>query len=60
MAINNVVVRYNGGFLPGISLLTQAPIFVWFDRTIIVYYYYPFNYVVCYIVLCFVMFGGPA
>ena len=40
MAIN-VIVQYNGGFLPEISLLTQAPVFVWFDdTTIIVYYYY--------------------
>ena len=38
MAIN-VFVQYNGGFLPDILLLTQAPIFVWFDGTIIVYYY---------------------
>ena len=44
MAID-VSVQYNGGFLPGIILLTQAPIFVWFDRTVIVSYYYPFKYV---------------
>ena len=25
----NVSVQYNGGFLPGILLLTQVPIFVW-------------------------------
>ena len=31
----NVIVQYNGGFLPNILLLTQAPIFVWFDGTII-------------------------
>ena len=30
----NVIVQYNGGFLPDILLLTQAPIFVWFDDTI--------------------------
>ena len=60
MAIN-VFVQYNDGFLPDILLLllTQAPIFVWFDGTLIVYYYYPFNYVL-YVVFCFVMFGGPA
>ena len=52
MAINNVVVQYNGGFLTDILVLTQAPIFVWFDGTIIVYHYYPFN--------CFVMFSGSA
>ena len=28
-----------------ILLLTQAPIVVWFDGIIIVYYYYRFNYV---------------
>ena len=44
MAIN-LVVQYDGRFLPDILLLTQAPIFVWFDGTIIVYYYYPLNYV---------------
>ena len=55
MAIN-VIVQYNGGFLPDILLLTQAPIFVWFDDTIIVYsYYYPLNYVLqqC-LVFCYV------
>ena len=39
MAIN-VIVQYNGGFLPDILLLTQAPTFVWFDGTIIVCYNY--------------------
>ena len=57
MAIN-VTVHYNGGFLPDILLLTQAPIFVWFDGTNIVYYYDPLNYVLH--VFCFVMFGGSA
>ena len=39
MAIN-VIVQYNGaGFLSDILLLTQAPIFVWFDGTIVVYYF---------------------
>ena len=33
MAINNVIVQYNGGFLPDILLLTRAPIVVWFDGT---------------------------
>ena len=32
-------------FLPDILLLTKAPVFVWFDGTVIVYYYYPFNFV---------------
>ena len=31
----NVSVSYNGGPLPDILLLTQAPIFVWFDGNII-------------------------
>ena len=45
------------GFLPDISLFTQAPILVWFDGTIIDMYY-PLDYVLqC---LCFVMIGGSA
>ena len=39
MAIS-VIVQYNDGFPPDILLLTQAPIFEWFDGTCIVYYYY--------------------
>ena len=35
---NNVFAQYNGGFLPDILLLTQAPI-VWFDGIIVAYYY---------------------
>ena len=34
MAINDIV-QYTSGFLPYILLLTQAPILVWFDGTII-------------------------
>ena len=43
MAIKlNVIVQYNGGFLPDVLRLTHAPTFVWFDVTgMIVYYYYP-------------------
>ena len=37
--VTNVFVQYNGGFLPDLLLLTQAPIFVWFDGTVIVYYF---------------------
>ena len=49
----NVIVQYIGGFLPDILLLTQAPSFVWFDGTIIVYYFYPLNYVLqCLVLLC--------
>ena len=51
MAIN-VIVQYNGGFLPDILLLTQAPIVVWFDGIIIVYSYYLFNYVLHYLMFC--------
>ena len=40
-----MVVQYNVGFFPDILLLTQAPICVWFDGTVTVYYYYPLNYV---------------
>ena len=44
MAINVYnFVQYNGGFLSDIFLLTQAPIFIWFQyyntNNIIVYYY---------------------
>ena len=53
MAIT-VIVQYNDGFLPDILLLTQAPIFVWFDGPIVVYYYYPFNYVLHCIMFCYV------
>ena len=55
MAIH-VIVQYSSGFVPDILLLTQAPIVVWFEGNIIVYYYYPFNYVLhC---LLFFLFGG--
>ena len=53
----NVIVRYNGGFLPDIFLLTQAPIVVWFEGIIIVYYYY-LSITYC-IVFCFVLSGVP-
>ena len=49
MVINNLNKQYNGGFLPDILMLTQAPIVVWLDCIIIVYYYY-----LCKIVYCFV------
>ena len=59
MAIN-VIVQYNGGFLPDIILLTQAPNnVVWFHGPNIVYYCYPFL-IMYYIVFCFVLVGGPA
>ena len=44
----------DGGLLPDILLLTQATIFVWFDGTLIVYYYYPFNYVLHCLLFCYV------
>ena len=53
MAID-VIVQYNGGFLPDILLLTVAPIFVWLDGTIIVYYYYLFNYILYCFLFCYV------
>ena len=57
MAIN-VIVQYNGGFLPDILLLTQTPIAVWFEGIIIVYYYYLFyNVLHC---LNYLFSGGPA
>ena len=60
--IYNVIVQYNGGFLPDIIILfTQAPILIWFDGTIIVYYfYYTTLLAMHYIVFCLFMFGGPA
>ena len=42
MAVINVIVKYNGGFLPDILMLTQ------------VYYYYPLNYVLHCLSFCFV------
>ena len=59
--VNNVrKTTTTSGFLLDISLFTQAPILVWFDGTIIVHYYYPFNYVLLVQCLCFVMIGGSA
>ena len=52
MAIN-IFIQYNGGFLP-ILLLTQAPIIVWFDGTIMVYYYYSTLLTMYYSVSCYV------
>ena len=58
MAIN-VIVQYKSGFLPDdILLLTQAPIFVWFDGTLIVYYYYPLKYVLQCVLLCLAALHG--
>ena len=49
-------------FLPDILLLTKAPVFVWFDGTIIVCYYYPLTYQVCTtvssVLLCLVALHG--
>ena len=59
MAINNVSVSYNGGFLPDILLLTQAPIFVWFDGNT-EYYIITALLTIYYSVFCFVMFGDYA
>ena len=51
-------VQYNGGFLPDIIPLTQAPIVVWLDGIIIVYYYCLFNYVLLSVLsFVFVVFG---
>ena len=61
MAIN-IRLQYNGELLTDIILLTQAPIVVWLDDTIIVvYYHYPFNYVLQYCLLfCFVWWSRMA
>ena len=61
MVINVVVVKYYGGFLPYINiLLTQAPVFVWFDGIIIVYFYYTLLIMYYNSVFCFVMLRGSA
>ena len=55
MTINNGSVQYNrnGGFLPDILLLlTQAPIFVWFEMAIL-YYYYPLYYILQCLLFCY-------
>ena len=54
MAIN-VIVQYNGGFLPDKLLLTQATALVWFDGTIIAYDYYLFDY---YVLHCLSFLSG--
>ena len=54
MAVINVIVKYNGGFLPDILMLTQVPNVVWLDGTIIVYYFYPLNYVLHCLSFCLV------
>ena len=58
MAIN-VTVKYNGGFLSDILLLTQAPIFVYGSMALLSYITTTLltKY---YIIFCFVMLGGSA
>ena len=43
-----------GRFLLDILLLTKAPVFVWFDGTIVVFCYYPLNYVLQCRLFCYV------
>ena len=50
MAINVIIVQYNGEFLSDILLLTQAPVFVYGSMALLSYI----------IVFCFVMLGGSA
>ena len=47
----NVIVQYNGGFLPDILLLTQA--FFLYGSMAILYYYYPLNYVLQCLLFCY-------
>ena len=57
----NLDVQYNGGVLPHILLLIQAPIVAWFDGNIIVvYYYYLFNNVLycLWFLLCLMAWYG--
>ena len=56
MAINVIVQHNNGGFLPDILLLIQAPIFLYGSMELFLY-----NIITMYYsVLCFAMFGGSA
>ena len=50
----NVIVQHNGGFLPDILLLTQAPIFVWFDGNIILLLTFLLYTTVSSVLLCLV------
>ena len=59
MAIN-VIVQYNGGFLPDILLLTQAPTFVQYGSMALLLYTNTTLLTMCYSVFCLVMFGGSA
>ena len=58
MAIN-VIVRFNGGFLSDIILLTQTPIFVYGSMALLTYIITTLL-TMYYIVFCFVMLGGSA
>ena len=57
---NDVIVHYNDEFLPEILLLTQDPIAVWFDDTIIVLRKYIITtlLIMYHVVFCLVCLGG--
>ena len=57
MAINVIVVQYNGGVLSDILLLAQAPIFVYGSMALVSHIITTFL-TMYYIVFCFVMLGG--
>ena len=59
MAINVIIVQYNGGVICDILLLTQAPIIVYGSMTLVSYTVTTFL-TMYYIVFCFVMLGGSA
>ena len=59
MAINVVIIQYNGVFLSDILLLTQAPIFVSGSMTLLSYIITTLL-TMYYIVFCFVTLGGSA
>ena len=60
MAVNvALIVQYNGGFLPFILLLTQAPIFVYGSMALLLYIITTLL-TMYYIVFCFVIVGGSA
>ena len=54
----NLSVQYNGGFLTDILLLTQAPIFLWFDGNIILLLPCQLYTTVSSVVLCLVALHG--
>ena len=59
MAINVIIVQFNGGVISDILLLTRAPIFVHGSMALVSCIITTFL-TMYYIVFCFVMLGGSA